>query len=119
MPGQNERIYISATDTDLTIAIEGWPTDVSFDASSSLMPVSDSLPMDFLQLTPSERAEEFVITFEFDTSHLEGPERRKLQLLDAHVRDVSVRLRDDGYVLEGELTGWVGYTTAAAQARSG
>lgn len=80
--------------------------------------------MDFLQLTPSERAEEFVITFEFDTSrrshrsHRDDQGRRDLQRLDAHVRNVSVRLRDDGYVLDGELTGWVGYTTAAVQSRS-
>ncbi len=118
MAEQNESIRITASDSDLTIVIDGWPTEFSFDAASSLTPLSDSLPMDFLQLTPSERSAEFVITFEFDTSHIDGPERRKLQLLDAHVRNVSVRLRDDGYVLEGELTGWVGYTSAAAQARS-
>ncbi|MFW5694866.1 MAG: hypothetical protein ACOCYB_06840 [Alkalispirochaeta sp.] len=118
MPEQNEQIRITATDTDLQIIIDKWPADVSFDATSSVTPVSESLPMDFLQLTPSERAEEFVITFEFDTSHRDGPERRKLQRLDAHVKNVSVRLRDDGYVLEGELTGWVGYTAAAVQSRS-
>ncbi|MEX2442484.1 MAG: hypothetical protein WD492_02680 [Alkalispirochaeta sp.] len=118
MPGQNERIRINATDTDLTIVIDGWPVEVAFDATSSVTPTTESLPMDFFELTPSERAQEFVLTFEFDTTQQDGPERRKLQRLDAHVRRVSVRLRDDGYVLEGELTGWVGYTTAAAQSRS-
>lgn len=118
MPEQNEQIQITATDDDLTIVIDGWPADVTFGATSSVRPSTESLPMDFLQLTPSERAEEFVITFEFDTSHLDGSERSGLQRLDAHVQNVSVRLRDDGYVLQGELTGWVGYTAAAVQSRS-
>lgn len=118
MPGQNEQIRITATDSELTIVIDGWPADVTFDAASTMTPMTESLPMDFLRLTPSERAQEFVITFEFDMSRSQDPDRGDLQRLDAHVRNVSVRLRDDGYVMEGELTGWVGYTAAAAQFRS-
>jgi hypothetical protein len=118
VPVQNEQIRITATDNDLTIVIDGWPADVTFDAASTVTPMTESLPMDFLRLTPSERAQEFVITFEFDTSRRDDPDRGDLQRLDAHVRDISIRLRDDGYVLEGELTGWVGYTAAATQSRS-
>ncbi len=115
MAEQRKQIRITATDNNLSIVIDGWPADFTLDTTSAATPANERLAMDVLRLTPSERAREFVMTFEFDAAHRADGTRRTLGRLEAHLCNIAVRLRDDGYVLTGELTGWVGYTGAAAR----
>ncbi len=105
---QQERIRITAGESDVLVALEGGLTELVFGAE---------LPMGGLAyLRRSDVPEEFVITFEFDRSHSSGTHRTVLRRLDVHVRNVSIRLREDGYVIDADLSGWVGYTDACADA---
>jgi len=112
MVTQNERIRITAEHSELLIVIEGHAGDVLFDARADAPEGSGDLPMDLLRISPSENADEYVVTFEFDPGDGGVPRGVRLRRLDAYVTGITVKLRDDGYVFEGELTGWVGYTDA-------
>jgi hypothetical protein len=112
MVTQNERIRITAEQSELLIAIEGHAGDILFDARAEAPESSGDLPMDLLRISPSENADEYVVTFEFDQGDGGVPRGVRLKRLDAYVTRITVKLRDDGYVFEGELTGWVGYTDA-------
>lgn len=109
MVEQQEKIRITASETDLVIAIEGGVVDLVLAAGK---------PIDLSTLKPGDNPDEYVMTLEFGR-HGGDPRRGRpsvnLQRLDAHIRNVTIRLRDDGYVLEGEMAGWVGYTGAAAR----
>ncbi len=67
------------------------------------------MSMDLCRLLPGDRKNQYVLTFEFDPDD-ENPGYRRLKRLEAHVRDITVKIRDNGYVLEGVLMGWIGYT---------
>lgn len=117
-----ERIRITAHESDLAIAVEGGAADMIFGARSSLAgPIGDlavdmSIPVrgDSFGDDPTgdDEAGDYVITLEFHKPREGDAFRGRLRRMDIHVRHVSVRLRDSGYVLEAELTGWIGYTGA-------
>lgn len=105
-----ERLRISVMEDQVNITLHGRSESVSFGGVSPLPEESDEIPAQFYKLGPSERPEEYVVTFEFESSgESTGP---ALARLDAHIRNVRLRLHDDGYVLEGEFTSWVAYTDA-------
>jgi hypothetical protein len=107
-----ERIRITAHESDLAIAIEGGAADMMFDAQSSLSAPTKDLAVDMAIPAKDDESGDYVITLEFHKRPGDDAPRGRLARMDIHVRDVSVRLRDSGYVLEAELTGWVGYTSA-------
>lgn len=100
-----ERIRITAQGRDVTVAIEGGPADLVFSAGQ---------PLDLSTVQIGERSEEYAITLDFDHPEEECAAARcnpRLGRLHVHLRNVSIRLRDDGFVVDGDLAGWVGYTT--------
>lgn len=124
MVEQQETIRITAGESDVKIAIEGGVADLVFFAGLPLEQIEDIIPPDVSRLTPGERPGEYVITLEFERfrSHDGSPvgararAPARLKRLDVHIRNITVRLRDGGYTLEGELAGWVGYTTTIGAA---
>lgn len=107
-----ERLRISVENDEVRITLVGDEESISFGGVSPLPEGSAELPGQFYKMNPAERPEEYVITFEFDRSDSDSPPGPALARLDAHVRDVRLRVHDDGYLLEGELTSWIGYTDA-------
>ena len=105
-----ERLRISIEREEVTITLEGEEESISFGGVAPLD--TAELPGQFYKLSPAERPEEYVITLEFDRSEAEELEGPSLARLDASMKNVRLKLHDDGYVLEGELTSWIGYTDA-------
>lgn len=128
MVEQQEKIRITAGTSEVMVAIEGGVTDLAFSAGLPFNGLDELMPMDLSMLKPGDRPDEYVITLEFGPSE-EGGETDstasrlgrpgRLSRLDAHLRNVSLRLRDDGYILEGDLVGWVGYTRGHTTVRRG
>ena len=110
MTGQQETIRITANESDLTISIEGGGADLTFDAIAPITNETNRMSMDLCRLIPGDAKNQYVLTFEFDRDDDSARGRRKLKRLEAHVRDIAVKIRDNGYVLEGVLIGWIGYT---------
>ncbi|GEM_PF-3801047 len=112
MIGHPETITITASESDISITIRDAGGDVFFDARSGL-PGRRALPQELFTPDAVSADQEYVITFEFDTPSREAGASPVLRKLDAHVRNVTVRIHDDGHVVEGELTAWVGYTNVS------
>lgn len=99
----------------ITLQSESENESVDFGGTAPIPAESDEIPAQFYKLNPSERPEEYLITFEFESpDEGAGP---ALARLDASVRNVRLRLHDDGYVLEGDITSWVAYTDALRSRR--
>lgn len=105
-----ERLQISVMEQEVRITLESETETVSFGGVAPVSEDSGEIPAQFYKLGPAERPEEYVITFEFDTEGL--GDGTNLARLDASLRSVRLRLHDDGYILEGELTSWIAYTDA-------
>lgn len=105
-----ERLRISVLEDQVNITLQGEGESISFGGVSPLPEESEEIPSQFYRLGPSERPEEYVITFEFESGQeVPGP---ALARLDAHIKNVRLRLHDDGYILDGEITSWIAYTNA-------
>lgn len=105
-----ERLRISVSDEEVRITLQGETESISFGAVAPLPEESSDIPAQFYRLQPADRPEEYVITFEFEWDRVET--RMSLARLDAHLREVRLRVHDDGYILEGFITSWIGYTEA-------
>ncbi|MFP4151407.1 MAG: hypothetical protein ACOC2V_04270 [Alkalispirochaeta sp.] len=113
MTRPNERIRITAHESDVMIRIDGETEEVLFDLTAGTRDDDGAFPAELLGLRPSARPDEFVLTLEFEGGEPVAEVRvTTLRRLDVHIRDVSLRLRHTGYVLEGTLAGWIGYTNA-------
>lgn len=115
MTAQQERIRINARDSDITISIEGGAAGLTFEAIAPLTNRTNRMSMDLCRLIPADQQNEYVITFEFSRDDEPEPPPYRLHRLEAHVTDITVRLRNNGYTLEGVLVGWIGYTEAYRQ----
>ena len=105
-----EHLRISVMEEKVNITLQGESESIEFGGMSPVPVESDESPAQFYKLSPSERPEEYVITFEFESpDEHTGP---ALARLDTNVRNVRLRLHDDGYVLEGEISSWIAYTDA-------
>lgn len=111
-----ERLRISVENEEVQITLVGEEESISFGGATPLPEGSGELPGQFYKMNPADRPEEYVITFEFDRADQDSLSGPSLARLDAHVKDVRLRVHDDGYLLEGELTSWIGYTDAVTSA---
>jgi hypothetical protein len=103
-------VEIAVMDHEVQITLDSETERISFGGIAPISEDSREIPQQFYKLGPGERPEEYVITFEFDTG---GRSRgTNLARLDASLKNVRLRLHDDGYVIEGDLTSWVAYTDA-------
>lgn len=119
-----ERIRVSASADEVTVTINSSTEVMTLYGASPAKTGQPGVADRLYQLEPSDREGEFILTLEFEhASDTDGDgagdrhgersgERTYLRRFDAHLRNVSVRIRDDEYVLEGTLTAWVGYTNA-------
>ncbi|MFW6214384.1 MAG: hypothetical protein ACOC45_00425 [Alkalispirochaetaceae bacterium] len=105
-----EGLQISVTGDEVRITLHGDNESISFGGVAPLTEESSDVATQFYRLQPAERPEEYVVTFEFHWERLEST--MNLARLDAHLREVRLRVHDDGYILEGLLTSWIGYTEA-------
>jgi hypothetical protein len=112
MSQHSETIRITACERDLLIAIEGEAGERLLDINTPRNTLERQPSLDALDVIPADDPDEYVISFEFDSDLWNGHRRVSLERLEVHVRDIKIRLRDEGYVLEGILSGWVGYTNA-------
>jgi hypothetical protein len=95
------------------IRIDGETEEVFFDLTAGTRDDDGVFPAELLGLRPASRPDEYVLTLEFETAESVADVRvTALRRLDVHIREVSLRLRHTGYVLEGILAGWIGYTNA-------
>ncbi len=108
---QHEKIRISAIADRVTITISRGDGEVFFDAHSSGVG-GDTLPEVLNDPDRIAGVEEYLISFEFAPADASAPAGTTLKKLDTHVSDLSITHHDDGYILEGALTAWVGYTDA-------
>ena len=105
-------LRISVTDEEVGITLQGESESIEFGGIAPTTIDSSDMPAHLYRLNPSDRPDEYVITLEFDREAEETEIGASLVRLDAHIRDVKIRIHDDGYFLDGEITGWIGYTNA-------
>lgn len=104
-----ERLEISVLAQEVQITLDSANERISFGGITPISEDSQDFGQ-FYKLGPGERPEEYVITFEFETG--DNSRGTSLARLDASLKNVRLRLHDDGYIIEGDLTSWIAYTDA-------
>lgn len=107
-----ETVRVTIGDRDTVIVISSESFEIVFDAGSPVFVGESERLLEVIDFIRILRSEEYIMSFHFEPDSSEGGGRRGLRRLDVSLRGVTVSLHDGNYIVEGELTTWIGYTTA-------